>query len=539
MNTGDQLFDLPESALPEESHDKVFGFLKDDTLAVAQNDKIQFWDCRAKALRKELSIPQPLDAWNSVSPFLSFDPNGDRCRLLQREEAVDIRLPDGKETRRHLNIGPLAVENARAADARFWDASFTAERVAVGEGVTIHVSDLRQGQGSKPFADLDRGLVLDSSSKALDSLSIALVGERFLFLASIFPFDIQTAQTAPEIPRIARLTDDRMSLRYVDDGWIAVQPLPGKEVAETVPRTLLEGASDLPQDAPSLGFTRDGRSVFRIPYYCHELRLWDAATGKKRPVIDFQPVGGYDKIRLSSDGAVVIGRASAGSIEVWREGDHQPAQAIKNIQPQSTIALAPNGMRAAAYDPWTGSVTIWDTSNGRRVGVLSTELKGNFDCFDPEFSSSGRYLLVTRQIWDLETTPPQLVWKAEPDHAVGPTGYAPIHRWGALFSDERHVVVAQDAQFQVWDWRENQKLATLFLVVDGWAWVNHVTHHWSGSPKAAQYLRTDFTHESGRKAEVSISGYEQATGWKNDPKKAGLDLGKRNREKGVGDSADG
>jgi hypothetical protein len=75
---------------------------------------------------------------------------------------------------------------------------------------------------------------------------------------------------------------------------------------------------------------------------------------------------------------------------------------------------------------------------------------------------------------------------------------------------------------------------------DGWpisvppndevVFVNHLTGHFSGA-LAYQFLHTSYDRGDGREpSDVTMREYEQATGWKNNSKKAGPDLEKRSRE---------
>ena len=86
-------------------------------------------------------------------------------------------------------------------------------------------------------------------------------------------------------------------------------------------------------------------------------------------------------------------------------------------------------------------------------------------------------------------------------------------------------MIAQDATYQIWDWRDNKKRATIFLLPsEGWAFVNHETGHWNGSPLAFEYLRFLHKDKAGKTKWIKPFEYQKQTGWKNDSSKAGLKL---------------
>ena len=152
-----------------------------------------------------------------------------------------------------------------------------------------------------------------------------------------------------------------------------------------------------------------------------------------------------------------------------------------------------------------------------------------------QFSTSGKYLLVTHRLWELTGDSPKLIWTypEERDRSVQLLGLhtRPNHNSGGIFPDEKHVAMIRDAQLQIWDWTTDTKLATLYFLPDGgWAWVNHHTGHWTSSPLAFQYLRCLSRDTEGKDEWLTEVEYAKRTGWKNDPEKAGLDLEKRNRE---------
>ena len=146
------------------------------------------------------------------------------------------------------------------------------------------------------------------------------------------------------------------------------------------------------------------------------------------------------------------------------------------------------------------------------------------DGFRLQFSQSENYLLTGRKIWNVESR--QLLWECpEPSHASG-VGHS--YRAAHLFDDERHILIQQDAQYQIWAWEKNKKRATILLLPNRyWAFFNHETGHYTESVLAFQSLRFQHMDQAGKQVWLSRSQYEKQTGWKNDPSRAGLsDLAK-------------
>jgi WD40 repeat protein len=243
-----------------------------------------------------------------------------------------------------------------------------------------------------------------------------------------------------------------------------------------------------------------------------------------------------DLFALGTAGPPAAPGQKASRIRIWRGDSPEPVREIPTSFSNGVYSLrvSPDGRwvvttNDAGIDP----IHVWRVEDGKLMGMLNT----GFAYLMPvrfEFSPSGRYLLVTRQVWDLEAgVKPEKVWDCddfEPDHAAWNI-HGPF-RSGA-FLDERHVLIAQDAQLQVWDWRERdakraKKLSLFWLPGIDWLLLNHATGHWRSSPLGATYLRCLYRDPTNGKIEwISPTTFQDRTGFKPDPKKLGIELGDR------------
>jgi len=146
-----------------------------------------------------------------------------------------------------------------------------------------------------------------------------------------------------------------------------------------------------------------------------------------------------------------------------------------------------------------------------------------------EFSPSGRYLLITRHVWDVsDPAAPHAVWTCpEDDHAFG---QHLAFRWGTFLPNERHVLIAQDAQLQVWDFLSREKdkskakeLSIHLLPDNQWVMINHTTRHWTASNLAGQFLRLKYVNASGETEWLTPTLFQDRTGFKPNPKKVGFE----------------
>jgi serine/threonine-protein kinase len=523
----------------------VPGFLRDNTFVAADRDGITLWDCRDDKLLKRVIFEAQAAPLSSVAPCVILSRTADRCSVLTTTEALEIQLPDGSLTRHSLKSplqDPTTGSWRRQMDD--WDVSF-ARGMFVWTDRHMHLCRLTDGEETLSFTDPQ--LQGFGSYTYRDQR----IGYRFMRPQSHY-WDITRAEMIPGyVSGNARMADDK-SFRYIHENRVYTAWAAEDDEGELPDPVILEGLDPEPdQWPPKYALTEDGRSVWGATVNGPEIRVWDAATGKQLWTFAVPPGAAGDVLMSRQGDFAAIAGNQGTSLFVWRSPDRLPAREIKvpfSVDPRRAAISADGARIAAGPNPVKGSdaVTIFSTVDDRQTTIEKTGLFSPPDPFRMAFTISGKHLLVTRKIWDITSDKPKLVWEGpEPDHAFGIPTKGDCSRWGDLFPDERHVLIGQDAQLQIWDWRENRKLATIFQIArEEGIFVNHLTGHYSGGTGqirtaagqvfhgnvADQLLRVDYVQPSGQKIQETMLEYKQRTGWKNDPAKAGLDLERRNRE---------
>jgi serine/threonine protein kinase/WD40 repeat protein len=529
----------------------VPGFLRDNTFVAADRDGVTLWDCREDKRLKRVKFEAQAAPLASVAPCVILSRTTDRCSVLTATESLEIELLS-ESTTRHLLKSPLQdpATGSWRWQMKDWDVSF-AKGTFVWTDSHMHLCRLTDGEETQAF--------FDPQLQGFGGYTYRdqRVGYRFVRPQSHY-WDITRAEMIPgHVWGSARMADNK-SFRYVHQNRVHTAWAAEDEESDLPAPVTLEGL-DPESDTwpPKYALTDDGQSVWGPTANGPEIRVWDAATGKQRWRFVVPASAGGD-VLMSRQGnfAAVVGNQGT-SLFVWRGPDSE-AREIKvpfAVDPRRA-AISADGTRIAAGPnsvKGSGAVTIFSTVDDRQTPIEKTGLFSPPDPFRMAFTISGKHLLVTRKIWDITTDKPKLVWECpEPDHAFGIPTKGDCSRWGDLFPDERHVLIGQDGQLQIWDWQRHRKLATLFQIArEEGIFVNHLTGHYSGGAGqirtaagqifsgnvADQLLRVDYVQPGGQTIQETMLEYKQRTGWKNDPAKAGLDLERRNRE--LDEAADG
>ena len=165
-------------------------------------------------------------------------------------------------------------------------------------------------------------------------------------------------------------------------------------------------------------------------------------------------------------------------------------------------------------------VLVFDTQSGRQLREVLipgeiAELEPRYHFNSVALSRSGRYLLYYDRVYDLDAKSPNTVWQA-PEHSVA------FYKAGFL-GDERHVVMRLGARYELWDWQENKKRLSIFLLPqEQWMVFNHETHNWNGSNFAFRHVEFLYRAANDKEEWVVPFIYEKRTQWENEPAQAGL-----------------
>jgi serine/threonine protein kinase len=480
----------------------MLAFQGDETLISATPDRIELWDIAAGTLKRSVAIP---DGVAQHTPMMTISPAGDRCLYYANDRVKSVRLEDGTIT----SLGGMPWPGNITRMAVSPDLTRTAF-AAMGATITSAIEnrrlrDLPAGVASLPPLSLRHGRFLSNWTHC---------------------WDVATGKLEPNMNPSVFLAGDG-SARIISEDRILARS-DGLSGRSTFVAQLTDAT-----DYPARTWTDDGRQIWSVSADSKSVRFWDSASGtviRTVIVLDGElPVQSVHVDRSGDVMAAAYGPSGTAKYRIWRGSMSEEAQRVATplylLGLSQEWVLSPDGRWLAARESSHDTVSVWDTSTGQRIGpILQT---GFVNGIEPTvMSTTNRHLLITRQIWDIETG--EKVWECpESDRAVGFYNQVSF-RSGALFPDDRHVVIAQDAQYQIWDWRQRDpskaKLLTIHILPDGeWATINHTTRNWVGSNLAFQYLRLKHVASDGSTNWFKPLQFTDQTGWKNNPNNVGME----------------
>jgi WD40 repeat protein/tRNA A-37 threonylcarbamoyl transferase component Bud32 len=496
-------------------------FQTENELAVARPGHVQIWFPTEGKVEREFPVEGLMP--NTADGFLA---DGTEFAFWKADGLRLVSTTDGKI--RHFEIPRSQAPN----DLRIWDITSRSGHLCnfINYFDGLQIVRLNDGKTTRPWGTEIYGTATPGRGRPP-----AIHGEFILEQPSwrqsdSRSWDLRTAELRGDLAgKFYTVSEDRM-LRILEGDEIHTRPNDEGATSDSAPVTTLNRWNELePRFIGHPFFSGDGSRLFRWEDN-DILHVWDTPSGRK--ISAFKPLGYSNLISVAYDGRSVAvgGSAMAGATLLWRE----PYEGIPDKMPGNPPAYPELSFSAASgFLAWMPG-TVFRMRDGRQFGLPSRPLTYNWFGV---FSRSGAYLLNDLEIWRLTGAKSESAWRC-PDEARG------VHRLGHLptligncwFDDERHVALTYDASINVWDWRENKKLASLyFFPEDNWAFVNHETGHYNGTPGADRYLRC----ERGKGDDlISLrpAVYRRQIGWENDPQQAGLDLEKRKRELGAGRS---
>jgi serine/threonine-protein kinase len=485
---------------------RELAFQSEDTLISATTDRIELWDVAAGTLSRTITITDPIPQHTTV---MAISPAGDRCLYYANDSVKSVRLDDGTLT----SFGGMLWGHIPTRMAVSPDLTRTA---FASWGVVITSTTENRRLRDLPGAGF-AGLATPSLRHGR-------------FLCNWFQcWDLATGKFEPlmSLNLGVFLAVDGSARVIAEDRILARTNALSRDAQSTVIAKLADAAN-----YASKNWTDDGRQIWSVSADSKSVRFWNPTSGVvTRTVNVLDGDRAVQSVHVDRSGdvlAAAYGGDHTAKYRIWRGSMTDEPQRI--VSPFYLLGisqdwiLSPDGRWLAARESSGDTISVYDTSTGQRIGpILKT---GFVDGIEPTvMSATDRYLLITRQIWDIETG--EKVWECpEPDHAVGFSNQVSF-RSGVLFPDDRHVVIAQDAQYQVWDWRERDatkaKKLTVHILPDGeWATINHTTRNWVGSNLAFQYLRLKHVAADGGDSWLKPLQFTDQTGWKNDQHAVGL-----------------
>lgn len=510
------------------------GFLDEQTLVVAGANEILLFDFDKHGLQSRFIYPQPplLRSMHPAIPMVEILAKPPSCRLFTADGVAEFSLPRFEATTPGFAFEFNRVQ--RLAPIRCFDAQRTGGEIAFINGDNVLVlGNLATAKQNNPFSDIQIGENVVNSR---------LVAGRFLvqnaipgFDSAASCFDFVRGELLEHFPREwywMTLAPDG-SLVCLENSQVVWRSIDDMQVLKRTPIELNRPGDPVALH-DNLRLTGDGTKAWLRRQNNGELSIYDAATGRKTAAIPAR--GGADSpIVLAADGGTIVQAVSAGdhqesraTIDIWKSGRSRPDHQIESALPTYRIRMliSADGSRLAVRDRLNGSTPyqVWSLPDGNKLFDIGTGSEEGFTPEDEEcehLSSSGRYLITSRKIWDLQRSPPEIVWQCQPDHAVS----IPARSRGLWMApDERHVVAAQDAGFQVWRFQPDScQIATLHLVPGGWFFVNHQNGYWSQSDGSDLFMRCVFRNPDGLDERPTPGQFcKRFAKWKNEPGRVGV-----------------
>jgi WD40 repeat protein len=194
-----------------------------------------------------------------------------------------------------------------------------------------------------------------------------------------------------------------------------------------------------PRGVNALVFTPDGATLISgggrlLPDETYkavaEVRYWDAATGKPRPVAITGMPGDVVSLALSSDGKVLAGGygqlVNGAGVKLWDAATGKELATIsdKLSTPVQAVAFSPDDKAVAVGWPTDGTIRLFDPATGKELGGFIGH-KGYHNSI--AFAPDGQTLVSSDQnewtlkAWDRKEMRPIAFLQAPPPEKPGPT----------------------------------------------------------------------------------------------------------------------
>lgn len=521
----------PQFRTPHDSRLGPAALLKDGRLAVARDGKVELWDWQSAQQAGTASLPPETTA-------VRFHPRG--WDVVAGKQLSVFSLPLDKPVKRTI---PQSTVNGSwrmsphrdvVAYAPMSDAGYSVLKVArCADGDTRF--EINSNVVPVAVGEYFNHWMPQAPS---DDHVLVMIDPQIWYNIAIACFDLSDARPIGGTPARgyavrtegeAQYALQRLHKSEAESHWLGVE----KRLGETEPfplnsREFYDKMNFTEAAKFGVRRARGGHIVWAADRDMKRIRLWNAVNGDVlRTIAVDQAEMFWDTSRfpigpqIAADGSVIVASFRDNKIRIWHDGDAPDVAIETSVSGHYKMLLSPDGRRIATLSAGnTERVSVWNAESGERIDQVEVDGKGTVDL---RFSDSSRYLMTSRQLWDLSKKPARKVWECpELDHAVGHTGG---DRGGDIFPDERHVIVAQDGHYQIWNWRENKKLASIYpLPKRNWLFFNHQTGHYRASDFAFRYIRFPLIDQEGETEWLTPLDYEKRTGWENDPSRAGLDL---------------
>jgi hypothetical protein len=267
---------------------------------------------------------------------------------------------------------------------------------------------------------------------------------------------------------MAHVTSDGELLAFVDD-HVESSPTPANPSLrfETFPK--LDGFAKR-GTYDRTGWLDDGERIWHRLIDEKRIDVWNTRTGAR--VASFAIEDGLRRNPFSSPTVNIllrwtgVGNTDQLGLRVWRFTDRdKPEVRDIYVELQGHSLISPDGSRIAVEagsGRWS-KLIFHSTTDGQRLceltlpKAISRQLSIRAIV---EISTTGKYLILMNEIWNIDSSPPQRVWQAD---------RRPRSAWSfssTFLGDERHVVIRQEYEIEVWDFLKNKKRQTIYELPD-------------------------------------------------------------------------
>lgn len=179
---------------------------------------------------------------------------------------------------------------------------------------------------------------------------------------------------------------------------------PGVPSIAIAPGEKLFSCAGHDKQVQSLAYSPDGK-YFASAGADQTVRVWGAMDGELIHLLKGH-AGVVCKVVFSSDGKDLASGGADGKVLIWDVATGKIQRTLDDEAPYiACVAFSPDGKRLVTGNQGSGTFSVWDTTNGKRVARINADYS---DVYDFKYSPDGRFLVGASwdssiKIWDAAT----------------------------------------------------------------------------------------------------------------------------------------
>jgi hypothetical protein len=271
-----------------------------------------------------------------------------------------------------------------------------------------------------------------------------------------------------------------------------------------------------------LKWTADGQRVYGYKSGVHSVCFWNALNGSVVRTVQLA-AGMKNLIQANKTGDRFVapenGQGLSGIVQFGIFNDGLQTGTIKIARDRPTVysagvAVSPIGNRLAAgfWNTDDYDLAMWDLKSGKLLWESEMDDVAHNGHQWLRFAKSGQFLVFCDIVFDAATG--ERLWQY-PERIRSTARLT-----GCFFPNEDYIALPIDNQYQIWNWKKNEKVLCLFSLPDEhWAFVDPKENS-NGTVLAPRYLRLLHRDKDGKETWLKRQEFKKETGWKNDPERA-------------------